>query len=224
MAATRERLVNAALALFARQGIYDTTVEDITEAADVGKGTFYQHFPSKNAIIRHLLHEGFSDLLEQCRREARAASTAAERVQCLLRVQFQFFNKRRDLLILFHQVRGWLKLHTDEGRSLQKEYERYIRFLASELGTSLDERQWSRATLRQMACAMAGLVTGYLSYLVISGVRQDDAGVLDIPIRIFLEGIVGDTGHGVAYKGKVSSARGGGAKARLAATSEGVER
>lgn len=65
-AATRERLVSTALALFATHGIYDVTVEDITEAADVGKGTFYQHFPSKAAIIHHLLHDGVNALLARC--------------------------------------------------------------------------------------------------------------------------------------------------------------
>src|SRR5574337_1360448 len=133
MTATREGLVNAALVLFARQGIYDTTVEDITEAADVGKGTFYQHFPSKTAIIRHLLHDGFDDLLALCRHEVREAVTAQERVERLLEAQFRFFKKRRDLLILFHQVRGLIKLQPKEARFLKKEYERYIRFLASQL-------------------------------------------------------------------------------------------
>src|SRR5574337_1585314 len=216
MTATREGLVNAALALFARQGIYDTTVEDITEAADAGKGTFYQYFPSKTAIIRHLLHDGFDDLLAQCRREVTAAPTATERMQRLLLVQFQFFDKRRDLLILFHQVRGWLKLYTDERRTLQKEYERYIRFLASELRKALDGKRWSRATSKQMACAMAGFVTGYLSYqVIIGGAQQDGAGAPDIPVRMFLEGVVGDTGRGVAYGEPMSSARGGGVKERL---------
>src|SRR5271167_465088 len=54
---TRERLFRAALDLFARKGFTETTVEDITEAADVGKGTFFNYFPSKD----HLL-VAFSDM------------------------------------------------------------------------------------------------------------------------------------------------------------------
>jgi AcrR family transcriptional regulator len=55
-AATRGAIVAAALRLFARQGFRATTVEDITQAADVGKGTFFNYFPSKE----HLL-TGFGD-------------------------------------------------------------------------------------------------------------------------------------------------------------------
>jgi AcrR family transcriptional regulator len=50
-AATRESLFRAALDLFALQGFAETTVEDITEAADVGKGTFFNYFPSKDHLL-----------------------------------------------------------------------------------------------------------------------------------------------------------------------------
>ncbi|MFZ0883782.1 MAG: TetR family transcriptional regulator [Candidatus Acidiferrales bacterium] len=48
---TRDRLYRAALELFAQRGFLETTVEDITEAADVGKGTFFNYFPTKEHIL-----------------------------------------------------------------------------------------------------------------------------------------------------------------------------
>src|ERR1700722_3895831 len=50
-AETRERLFAAAVRLFAEKGFAETTVEDITNAADVGKGTFFNYFPSKEHIL-----------------------------------------------------------------------------------------------------------------------------------------------------------------------------
>jgi AcrR family transcriptional regulator len=47
----RERLFRAALDLFTRKGFAETTVEDITNAADLGKGTFFNYFPSKEHIL-----------------------------------------------------------------------------------------------------------------------------------------------------------------------------
>src|SRR2546421_10207662 len=47
----RERPFRAALKLFSEKGLAETAVEDITNAADVGKGTFFNYFPSKEHIL-----------------------------------------------------------------------------------------------------------------------------------------------------------------------------
>jgi AcrR family transcriptional regulator len=44
-------LFRAALEQFAKKGSLEATVEDITNAADVGKGTFFNYFPSKEHIL-----------------------------------------------------------------------------------------------------------------------------------------------------------------------------
>lgn len=51
---TREKLFRTALRLFADRGFLNTSVEDITEAADVGKGTFFNYFPSKGHVLQSL--------------------------------------------------------------------------------------------------------------------------------------------------------------------------
>ncbi len=50
----RGRITEAALALFAEQGCDPTTVEEICEQADVARKTFYNYYPSKQALIREL--------------------------------------------------------------------------------------------------------------------------------------------------------------------------
>jgi AcrR family transcriptional regulator len=53
--ATRSKLVEAATTLFARQGVEATRIQEITEEADVGFGSFYNHFESKEAIAEAVL-------------------------------------------------------------------------------------------------------------------------------------------------------------------------
>ena len=50
-AETRLRLFRCALQLFAERGFSNVTVEDITEAADVGKGTFFNYFETKDQVL-----------------------------------------------------------------------------------------------------------------------------------------------------------------------------
>src|SRR5689334_8248277 len=49
---TRDRLIDAALSVMASKGVDAATIADITETADVGFGSFYNHFSSKDQILK----------------------------------------------------------------------------------------------------------------------------------------------------------------------------
>lgn len=51
-AETRVKLFRCALQLFSERGFPNVAVEDITELADVGKGTFFNYFKSKDHVLR----------------------------------------------------------------------------------------------------------------------------------------------------------------------------
>ncbi len=50
----RERIYEAALNLFRTQGYESTTVDQITRQAGLAKGTFFNYFPTKDAVLRYL--------------------------------------------------------------------------------------------------------------------------------------------------------------------------
>jgi AcrR family transcriptional regulator len=72
-AETRVKLFRSALALIAEHGLAEVTVEDITEAADVGKGTFFNYFPTKEHVLGVMAEIQLGKLQEA------AASVAAGR-------------------------------------------------------------------------------------------------------------------------------------------------
>ena len=61
----RDRIVEAALKLFDLRGFDATSIANIMEEADLGTGTFYNYFKSKEDVVGFLL----SDRLEKIRRE-----------------------------------------------------------------------------------------------------------------------------------------------------------
>ena len=63
----REALLRAARRLMAERGFEGTTIADITEAADLGFGTFYLYFQSKEDVLRAVLDEGFGRMLKRVR-------------------------------------------------------------------------------------------------------------------------------------------------------------
>lgn len=50
----RQQIFEAALRLFREKGYAATTVDEIAAAADIAKGTFFNYFPTKEAVLLHL--------------------------------------------------------------------------------------------------------------------------------------------------------------------------
>jgi len=60
----REKLSGSATALFQRFGYAHVSVRDITSSIDIPKGTFYNHFKSKEALASAILSQHFDALME----------------------------------------------------------------------------------------------------------------------------------------------------------------
>jgi AcrR family transcriptional regulator len=81
----RERIFQAAMALFRQRGFQETTASDIAKAAHVSRGTFFNYFPYKEAV---LLEYG-TLLLAGLREEVKGRLARGEDPLAILRFIFQ---------------------------------------------------------------------------------------------------------------------------------------
>ena len=84
-AETRMRLFRCALQLFAECGFSNVTVEAITEAADVGKGTFFNYFASKEHVLGVMAEIQIGKIREAVAR----AETGKQPIRLILQDLFQ---------------------------------------------------------------------------------------------------------------------------------------
>jgi AcrR family transcriptional regulator len=80
--ALRGRMLEAAAALFDERGVHATKVADICARADVAQKTFFNHFASKQQLLRALAEEASSQLLldiETARKQGRSTRERVER-------------------------------------------------------------------------------------------------------------------------------------------------
>ena len=122
-AETRLRIFRSALALIAERGLPNVTVEDITEAADVGKGTFFNYFQTKD----HVLGVMAEIQIGKVREAASKASGGKQTIYATLRQLAQQLSQEpgrspalaRAMISSFlgsESVRGILKRTMHEGR------------------------------------------------------------------------------------------------------------
>lgn len=81
--ATRAKLLEAAVRLFAQQGYSAASIRALASEAGVSLGLLYHYFPSKQAVLEALMADGLADVQVTFER-ARAEKTAAGFVRALL--------------------------------------------------------------------------------------------------------------------------------------------
>lgn len=82
---TRRRLLDAARRLVADRGVAGLTVAEITEAADVGFGTFYGYFATRDDLVEALLVEAGGELASENDRLTEQLDDPAEIVAASVR-------------------------------------------------------------------------------------------------------------------------------------------
>ncbi|MEE9608543.1 MAG: TetR/AcrR family transcriptional regulator [Myxococcota bacterium] len=76
----RGRILDAAAELFGQQGIHASKVESICERADVARRTFFNHFPSKQHVVRELAGCSLDRLLVDIETARKAQRTTRDRL------------------------------------------------------------------------------------------------------------------------------------------------
>lgn len=105
---TYERLYNTALHLFQTQGYETTSIEQITQRADVGKGTFYNYFDSKEAVALEFSRRHYQDLIQKGR--LAQSHTIRERLSGFLAAWADFMVHEREIAWITIKQREYAEL------------------------------------------------------------------------------------------------------------------
>jgi len=95
---THQALLTAALSLFRGKGYDATRVEEITERADVAKGTFFNYFPSKESLLGELALWSVEQLRAAVDLEQGALASPVIRIKLLVRMMQEQAGQDIDLI------------------------------------------------------------------------------------------------------------------------------
>jgi AcrR family transcriptional regulator len=102
---TRKGLIQAAVELVLEKGYETVTVQDITDRADIGRGTFYIHFKDKEEVIWTAI-QGLCLELEQAAHQQYKDNIPDQREYYGLVYIFHQVDKNRDLFRVCFSARG----------------------------------------------------------------------------------------------------------------------
>lgn len=93
----RERILNAAVKVFAKNGFYATRVSEIAKTAGVADGTIYLYFKNKDDVLISIFEDGIRRLLHVLREVAASDVPIEERLRKVIELQLGSLEEERDL-------------------------------------------------------------------------------------------------------------------------------
>ncbi len=99
--ASRARIIEAGIRLFSERNIDAVTVDEIAAAADVGKGTIYNYFRTKEDIVVAFMAGVEREVQAKLRDLDTANRPLAETLTQFIRLQFQLKERHHDFVRIF---------------------------------------------------------------------------------------------------------------------------
>ncbi|MGH7269244.1 MAG: TetR/AcrR family transcriptional regulator [Polyangiaceae bacterium] len=93
----RERILDAAVRVFAKKGFYATRVSEVAKAAGVADGTIYLYFKSKDDLLVSLFEHCVERLLDYLETELPLVASSARKLQRIIELQLGLLEGERDL-------------------------------------------------------------------------------------------------------------------------------
>ncbi|MCF8025217.1 MAG: TetR/AcrR family transcriptional regulator [Desulfobacteraceae bacterium] len=119
------RILDAAIKVFAEQGFYQATISQVAKEAGVADGTIYLYFKNKSDILSNFLSYKTRMVFDRFRQAVDNADNAEEKLKSLIGVHLADFQKDRDMAVVFQReallarcideedLRKIIKMYTD---------------------------------------------------------------------------------------------------------------
>jgi AcrR family transcriptional regulator len=195
MNSTRDRLIQAALALFTAQGVGNTTTRSIAELAEVNEVTLFRHFGNKHGLLLAVLED--SSAFQHLGQSLLSRASLTDNIGQALKVYAS------DCLASLERVPELVRSVVGESDQFPIENRRALgqglteanRYVAQYLATVMAQGQLSTALPpEQLASLLNGMILGYavieLTSREFHGLWQTRTDFLNALVQLFLHGAV----------------------------------
>ena len=186
----RKEILLAAEKLFAAKGFFPTTMSEIAQEAQFGTGTLYKYFKSKEDLYFTLIEEKTAEINRPIRAELSKKMSAIERVEKILRIQFEFIERNRDFFRIYISERSGFEwtVKDDLGKGIYKKMVAYIHLLAQVMKQGIKDGAFKPKDPMDLAHALVGIVNSFVFEWLIAPRPYPLLSKVDTVLDIFLRG------------------------------------
>jgi TetR/AcrR family fatty acid metabolism transcriptional regulator len=192
-----QRILEAAVAVFADKGFFNSRIADIADRADVADGTVYLYFKNKDEILMTAINTAFDAFMRNTRTEVEKLPSPAERLRRLAFLHLDALGSNRNLAVVFQmELRQSTRFLSEFSHHHMVEYLGLVR-------AAIGDGQASGVFRRDMSDKIAancffGALDEMVTSWVLSGHEYRLSNVTDSVVDIFLNGMHSGGNQGVA--------------------------
>jgi len=188
----RQKIIQAAIELFAKQGVSETTTKQIAELAQVNEVTLFRQFGNKHGLLLAVIEDAevFAQLGQSLTTEVPPASSLAEMLRTYANTCLQALEQTPAVIRSLVGESG--QYSTENRQGLGRSFDRANRRVAKYLKTNIGESQSDlQLPIEQLTSLLHTLLFGYATIELTSefhGLWRDRADFLDRVVTLFLAG------------------------------------
>jgi TetR/AcrR family transcriptional regulator, fatty acid metabolism regulator protein len=185
-----ERILDAAIKVFAEQGYFQSTIAQIAKEAGVADGTIYLYFKNKDDILVQFYQYKTRQIFERFRDAVSHPETAEEKLRCLIRAHLEEFQKDRNMAIVY-------QAETHQNRRLGHEQIKEMSKMYRDIISEVVELGQEAGTIRKdlymglVKRFVNGAVDEVINSWIHSGGQYDLVTMADPLVDLFIKGIGG---------------------------------
>ena len=163
MKSNREKILEAAVAVFSKQGFHQARMEEIAQRARVGKGTIYLHFPNKAMLFAAAASEGLDRIMDTIKKDLDSDLPFPDHFRLLIERSISLNLKNGDLSkILFNELSSGIE--PEAMKEIRAARARYIVFITDMLEQGCALGYIKPVDFRAAAVGILGLMDGLCNH------------------------------------------------------------
>lgn len=172
----RREIIQAALKIFAQKGYKATTLDEIAEKSEFGKGTIYNYFSSKEEIYKEIITSAIEQHQIIIRKIDEETATLHDFVEELLAslIRFSHENKESFLLLLFTEIHQSFTASTEIARIMDNNKRKMTEFFVQKASKAIENKEIRDVDPKRVIRLFRGLGFNYIYDLLVSGNLKEE--------------------------------------------------
>jgi AcrR family transcriptional regulator len=182
--AKHTRILQAAVELFTERDFHQVLMEDVAAHADVGKGTVYRYFPTKEELYCATIFEGWDRLGKELEAVVQQHGPLSDTLEQVTRQVLSYFWRRRQFATLVHRLEN--NIEGEEQADWKRRRDSIVGVFADILNKGVAAQELSGEQLRLITEMYLGMLRSIILY---HGNHDTPETMSPLAVQLFLDGL-----------------------------------